>query len=869
MAPNRVNLGFPAEVIAGVGISRTLPPVLPPNFLSRKHILEKIAIDRSGLTLISAPSGFGKSTLVAEYLSLCKHPVIWYTASERDGTAEFHAHLIQAIRNVVPKFANWFTGAEDLASPETLAKIFQELGTKENHYLMVFDNNRTFSSSDEEVSNKVLDLLPMNVHAIAIRRATPATDYSNFITYPNYQFFGVNDLKLTSEEVDKLAAMHGIPTDDSASRKVLESAQGWPAAVNLIASNLSRGIKSKSIEEIGSYSAEPLNLIVAELLRSLPAEDRIILEDLAIFEEFSIEAAEIVLQDRFSLTKLNYLATEALFLIYTADPVYKFALNPLVRTSLQLQKKAADQESKEIHLKLSKYFQEKREYVKSLHHAKESGDATQYRALFRNSMRELIATGHGKDLIQMSSIVGDNTTAGLLKRQTVQLIGYTADFQYENAQSLISEMRAAARGSELEAFISKFISAVNIYIDFALGLTDELERDYKRVRSEDDKSLDLGVADKISILRVMAAKAIIYDDSSELLALQKEAREIAGSDTSNLILYSLSAIDAATLLSLGEFKDAQLIANNVIAQAARHGYSGIFGPLDAMYVRARCLLEFSQIEDALKLFEQIRNLGNTWSQPIWTFIGESFLARDLALNGKSAAALDIVRGGRERANSMTLRNGLVTYCDLTELFIKFQMKDWERVGVLLDRLPPFLLVNRVRAIHAHAIGKKSPAFVVEDLPNATAKDQIYRLLAETEVNIEKEKQALVSIGKALEIGARVGAKETFLRQDADILNLIIKIASEKPTVYLEELASLITSRLKNRTEKTSELNAALTKRELEILRHLATGVPISAIATSLHVSQNTMKTHLKNVYRKIGASGRDEAVAKAKSLYIL
>ena len=65
------------------------------------------------------------------------------------------------------------------------------------------------------------------------------------------------------------------------------------------------------------------------------------------------------------------------------------------------------------------------------------------------------------------------------------------------------------------------------------------------------------------------------------------------------------------------------------------------------------------------------------------------------------------------------------------------------------------------------------------------------------------------------------------------------------------------------------LSAALTKRELEILRHLATGVPISAIATNLHVSQNTMKTHLKNVYRKIDASGRDEAVAKAKSLYIL
>ena len=197
------------------------------------------------------------------------------------------------------------------------------------------------------------------------------------------------------------------------------------------------------------------------------------------------------------------------------------------------------------------------------------------------------------------------------------------------------------------------------------------------------------------------------------------------------------------------------------------------------------------------------------------------------------------------------------------------MKDWDRVGVLLDRLPEFLLVNRIRFIHAHQVGKKTPVFIVSELPNVTAKDQIYKLLSETEESIDKERIALESMTRALEIGARVGAKETFLRQDAEILALIIKIASEKPTVYLEDLASLITYRLKERSENKVGLTAALTKRELEILRHLASGNPISSIAATLHISQNTMKTHLKNVYRKIDASGRDEAVAKAKSLYIL
>jgi DNA-binding CsgD family transcriptional regulator len=61
----------------------------------------------------------------------------------------------------------------------------------------------------------------------------------------------------------------------------------------------------------------------------------------------------------------------------------------------------------------------------------------------------------------------------------------------------------------------------------------------------------------------------------------------------------------------------------------------------------------------------------------------------------------------------------------------------------------------------------------------------------------------------------------------------------------------------------------LTKREIEIVKHLESGKPITAIGASLHISHNTMKTHLKNVYRKLGADGRDEAVEKAKSLGLI
>jgi DNA-binding CsgD family transcriptional regulator len=336
-----------------------------------------------------------------------------------------------------------------------------------------------------------------------------------------------------------------------------------------------------------------------------------------------------------------------------------------------------------------------------------------------------------------------------------------------------------------------------------------------------------------------------------------------------MVQYSLGAISACVLLYKGEFTSALSSANNVLAQAEREGYAGIFGPLDVMYVKARCLLEFSQIDAALVVFEQIRNLATAWNQYVWVYVAESFIARDLAISGNPSGALELVRTGRERAKEITSRNSVVTYCDLTELFIRNTMNDWSRVGILLERLPNFLLVERVRSIYEVATGKTPTSYDIKKMPTSTAKEQIYKCLAETEENIDRESLALESMRRALEIGARVGAKETFLRQDARILNLVIRIAGEKPTVYLEDLATLITSRLKSRNENLGGLTAALTKRELEILRHLETGKPISAIAETLHVSQNTMKTHLKNIYRKIGASGRDEAVSKAKNLYIL
>ena len=108
-----------------------------------------------------------------------------------------------------------------------------------------------------------------------------------------------------------------------------------------------------------------------------------------------------------------------------------------------------------------------------------------------------------------------------------------------------------------------------------------------------------------------------------------------------------------------------------------------------------------------------------------------------------------------------------------------------------------------------------------------------------------------------------------MRQDPTILELIIRSASKRPTVYLEELARAAAQRMNNKNNQNTALTQPLTKREIDVLRSLATGKPITAIGKSLHISHNTMKTHLRNIYKKLGVSGRGEAAKKAKENLII
>lgn len=252
----------------------------------------------------------------------------------------------------------------------------------------------------------------------------------------------------------------------------------------------------------------------------------------------------------------------------------------------------------------------------------------------------------------------------------------------------------------------------------------------------------------------------------------------------------------------------------------------------------------------------------------WFLMAEGTRARINITKGQVPQMMEIIKQQRDLVSTLKSPNELSWLIDMTEVFLRFTLDDWDRAEELLRRMPKIEMVRQID-INAkfQSDPKKVPA-LIEAFPEGTPREKVNKFLYQATINVDKENVALGYLNKALEVGAEVGYHEYFVRQHR-LYSIMVKAAAAQPTVFRESVVNEMTERIQAMNTDTGVLGEKLTTRELEILKHLTTGIPLSAIAKQLHISQNTMKTHLRNVYRKLEVDGRHSAVEKAKKLLLI
>ena len=857
------------EVARGVTISRTLIPVLPPNYISRKNLFPLLENGPGSTTVVIGPAGFGKTSLAAEWVLSRPEKTIWLTLTERDSISDMAALFIQATRNVIPGFGAWFDAEPSMRPVEIVQKWGNDLLATGENYIFVIDNLRENTSRDVDIAAKLVQEFPQNVQFISIRRDSIENVYATFSSRGVLKVIGRGDLALTSEEVKSLASVHGISLEDSAIWESISAAKGWPSAVSMLMYQIAKNKKPIDFEKIAVSQSEPLRSLAISVIEGLDPKVRSRITALSVLQEFSHEQAEVILQNEYSYDEINQLALDGNYFSQTGSPEQTFEFSKLMREILIADLRLDPTKKKRIHGALLKYHEERNEPFFALEHAFLSENYEKVATLFPDAARVLQSTGRGNELIRWSVFAGDNSPLGLLKRATVDLAGRLANQDFHSVVSLADRMVFEAQGTELEGFIHQITNAARAYVNFSLGKFSAMDENISLALSPVSDPLMLGVEEQIALLRLAAMRHFIFEETEKIEEVLGKAKELAAASKISQSHLMLSSINAMYLFQFGDYRRAYEAASISYTQYSRRNYVGIFGPLDSLFVMARCLLEFARPGEAHEKFVLIRDLAEQWKIWSWHFYADGYLARELAVNGQVTESIERIKSAHQRASQIDFSHQLDSILDLSEVFVRFKVNDLERLGVLLERAPKVRIVEQIRLSYDDRMGKKPARDALMHLPSKTPREKIWKYLVDASEVIDQENIAAQEMKKALDVGALVGAKETFLRQSEEMGNLIIRLAGENPTVYMEDLASAVAERIKRNTNGTSEVRSSLTKREIEVLRHLSTDRPISAIAATLHISINTMKTHLKNLYRKMGVENRTQAVEKAKANFIL
>ena len=846
-----------SELDSDITLSRIRPPELPANFLSRHHLFELIDDRAPGYTMVVAPAGYGKTSLIAEWAKQSKKKVIWYTMSDTDSSVGLAEYLISAIRQEFPNFA------PDLEA-KTVTSIFQAIANLKEDIVLVLDNVVDVFTYQLNVTQSYMDAIPDNIHIFALRRIMPTVSLKRFSSIGRLSVITAGDLVFSKDEIKSLLQVSGVDPNEKKLNQILQQTHGWPSAVGIIAS----GEDSKFELEVDDSLVKNL---VLNKFEKLAKDTRELLIAMSSFEVFDLDLASSIIQKPANEVNLNKLAAEGVFLMTAAGQKSSYIFNNTAREVIDEIARSDSKKYRANQIAVSELFQLRNQLNLAISHAIKSGDSEYLRKMFKPALRKLITRGDGRNILYWSNYLPLDNTRNRLFAELATIMGHLVSYGFDRTIQLIEEMRFSYKDSPLSPFIDRINAAALAHVAFCRGRLSEFDTQIEVIFREPMSEPAIEQSDRLGILRIFAARSFIFEDSATLNSIEAEVKEIIKDSNSPDDLFIWQTIRAMKLFLEGEYLQALDAASLSEEIGQRNEYAGFFGYTEAIYIKARCYLEFCEAAKANDELEKLAKLAREWQQWPWVFMAESYLARVLMMNGKVEEAFAVVRDHRKLAAEFKGEDGLSLIIDINELFLRFWVKDYERSTQILNRLPRDLIFTyqyrqALSAVSKSEVKKKT---VPEILDSDSAREKIWKSLVGCEANISQETLAMDSLKIGLDIGARVGAKETFLRQDPTILELIIRSASKRPTVYLEELARAAAQRMNNKNNRNAALTQPLTKREIDVLRSLATGKPITAIGKTLHISHNTMKTHLRNIYRKLSASGREEAVSKAQTLFII
>jgi ATP/maltotriose-dependent transcriptional regulator MalT len=500
----------------------------------------------------------------------------------------------------------------------------------------------------------------------------------------------------------------------------------------------------------------------------------------------------------------------------------------------------------------------------------EKNDLEFFYKLYLSKMVELSLTGRGKEFYEHSkSGLGDSPNE-LLMAKGFEAIGCLIDIDFNRCIVLLNDLEKSTSNLEIHTWVLQISDLCRAQINFHRGNFElALKHAYGAINSP-MKSGSLDPIDQGRLIRLVCCIKLILSDIDGINQCAQDIEGVANPDELSELSHAKSAIKSMQLLAQGDYKQAYEIASAMVAIEEELNRVGVSAPFDCKFVVARCLFEFSLIPETLDQLNKLKIQAQKDKLDCIYLLCEVGEIRVLSRN---ATNLPNLNTKFEALQDYLIQNQSVKsmswLVDVAEIFIKNANNEVTRVRSLVDRnrnIPYVKLLDRQK--YKIKDSELIDISYFKKLPELTAFQIIYKNLNLSKFSSEGSKRQREYLMTALAKGEEVGAREMFLRQDNKTLESIINFTSRSNSQWLESLSRACMERIKERNALLEFSGEQLTQREIEVLKYLTSGKSVEEIGKSLHISKNTMKTHLKNVYRKLKVNDRNEAckIAKTKLL---
>lgn len=292
-------------------------PLHPTGSVPRTGLVNQLRAARSArLVLISAPAGYGKTTLVADWARRDGRPFAWFGVDASGEPVAFAAHLGAAIERAVEGPSDGFGPEAGNVSPdESIALLGRLVASSRSPVVVVVDDvDRLQDSASIRLLARFVDELPPLSQVVLVARARPLLPLARFRAQGALVELDVADLGFADREAATLLRAAGVDLPREDVEALNAAVEGWPAGLHLAASALN-SCSPNGIDPARAGDDLMLDYFRTELLSSLASEDVTFLTRASVLERMCGTLCDLVTEMPGSAERLAGLEGSNLFVV--------------------------------------------------------------------------------------------------------------------------------------------------------------------------------------------------------------------------------------------------------------------------------------------------------------------------------------------------------------------------------------------------------------------------------------------------------------------------------------------------------------------------------------------------------------------------